>query len=32
MMAAVYGVPVEIHLHRDCPWIIPLEQNGNERN
>jgi iron complex transport system ATP-binding protein len=32
MVAAVYGVPVEIHLHRGCPWIIPLEQNGKGRN
>lgn len=32
MVAAVYGVPVEIHLHRGFPWIIPLEQNGSERN
>ncbi len=32
MVAAVYGVPVEIHLHRGCPWIIPLEQNGNGRS
>jgi iron complex transport system ATP-binding protein len=31
MVAAVYGVPVEIHLHRGSPWIIPLEQNGNGR-
>lgn len=32
MVAAVYGVPVEIHLHRGCPWIIPLERNGEGRN
>jgi iron complex transport system ATP-binding protein len=32
MVAAVYGVPVEIHLHRGCPWIIPLEQNEEGRN
>jgi iron complex transport system ATP-binding protein len=32
MVAVVYGVPVEIHLHRGFPWIIPLEQNGSGRN
>lgn len=24
MIAAVYGVPVEILWHRGYPWIIPL--------
>jgi iron complex transport system ATP-binding protein len=32
MVEAVYGVPVEIHLHRGCPWIIPLEHNKKGRN
>jgi iron complex transport system ATP-binding protein len=31
MVAAVYGVKVEIHLHRGYPWIIPLEQSGYAR-
>ncbi len=32
MVEAVYGVPVEIHLYRGCPWIIPFDRNGNGRN
>ncbi len=31
MVAAVYGVPVEIHRHRGRPWIIPLDPSEDER-
>jgi len=30
MVAEVYGVAVEICLHRGHPWIIPLDQNGHK--